>query len=245
MRIFLFALFFIPFFTVCQDDEEFDKDEFYDSYNFLGFSADGFVAYELISFGQDEFGDNWEESELNIQDLKTDKVVWSSYDYDEKVLDDYGILIDNNIVFEASESYNSRYCNIPEYKKMEDRFYIEKNSKVLNLNNIETGAYFLDIFYDFQSDINGYCSAEMFEPPLYSKSHLVMGYRGGIGHSKYIGVLTSEECYEEFSYLGYYKSPFEMRIVLAFASSQTYNSYTSSTKYKFIGCSLNPSTFID
>ena len=69
-KLLLILLLIIPFFAVCQDDDDFDKDEFYDSYNFLGFSADGFVAYELISFGQDEFGDNWRESELNIQDLK-------------------------------------------------------------------------------------------------------------------------------------------------------------------------------
>ena len=62
-KLLLILLLIIPFFAVCQDDDDFDKDEFYDSYNFLGFSADGFVDYELISFGQDEFGDNWRESE--------------------------------------------------------------------------------------------------------------------------------------------------------------------------------------
>ena len=69
-----------------------------------------------------------------------------------------------------------------------------------------------------------------------------MDYRS---KSKMIGVLNSEECFDEFSYTGYYKSPFEMRIVLVFASSQILNRYDSSTNYKFVGCSLNPSTFIE
>ena len=37
--------------------------------------------------------------------LKTDEVVWSGINYDEKVFLDYGVLIDSNLVFEVCEYY--------------------------------------------------------------------------------------------------------------------------------------------
>ena len=225
----------LPLTLFSQTEEEFDQLDFYDSYNFLGFSADGFVAYKLISRGYNEMGD-WEIVELNVQNLKTDEIVYSGV-YEETILDEYDIFLDDNIVFYSAESYGENSCYNDSYKRMENRFYI----KELNLDNQEIMLYFLNVFHDFQSDINDDCSGVK-NPPLYSKTHIVMDYRS---KSKMIGVLNSEECFDEFSYTGYYKSPFEMRIVLVFASSQILNRYDSSTNYKFVGCSLNPSTFIE
>ena len=236
----------LPLTLFSQTEEEFDQRDFYDSYNFLGFSADGFVAYKLISVGY-EGEEDWEIVELNVQNLKTDEIVYSGV-YEETILDEYDIFLDDNIVFYSAESYRENSCDNDSYKRMDNTFYIE-NTKELNLDNQEKTLYFLNVFHDFQSDINDDCSY-INNPTLYSKTHIVMGYRGGGDylHSskrKRIGVLNSEECFDEFSYTGYYKSPFEMRIVLVFASSQIQNSYDSSTNYKFVGCSLNPSTFIE
>ena len=136
--------------------------------------------------------------------------------YEETILDEYDIFLDDNIVFYSAESYGENSCYNDSYKRMENRFYI----KELNLDNQEIMLYFLNVFHDFQSDINDDCSGVK-NPPLYSKTHIVMDYRS---KSKMIGVLNSEECFDEFSYTGYYKSPFEMRIVLVFASSKIFNS---------------------
>tara|TARA_B100000683_G_scaffold264135_1_gene293283 strand:+ start:9658 stop:10323 length:666 start_codon:yes stop_codon:yes gene_type:complete len=205
----------------------FGQQEFYDSYNLKGFSVDGFVAYELISFGIDELGDNWEESKLYIQDLKTDEVVWSGINYDEKVFLDYGVLIDSNLVFEACECY------------YEDD--LEKKLLEFGNHNDEYQAYSLGVYYDYQPDINRECD---FEHPLYTKAHILMYYQGDeADRRKKIGTISSKMCYSKFNFIGYYKSPFEMRIVLIFASTQIDGPYSSSTNYKFVGCSLNPNTF--
>ena len=220
MKKLLVILLCIPFICVGQTWDV----EGSDRYNIIGWSKDGLVAYTLFYSNHDEThgieDDYYEDYSLNIQDLKTDEILDGldiggsiSY-YMDYMLDEY------NIIVEPSKFYN----------------YYDEGSIFITEQD-----YFIDIFDDVVHDINEDCFyPELNGHVLNCTTHVFINFRS---RRKHVGSLESEECYSSFSLTGYYISPFEDRILLVFNSVQSEEGEMSDTKFEFIGCSLNPSTF--
>ena len=218
MKKLLFFLFIIPL-CVCGQDE----------YTIVGWSQDGLVAYTLFySNGDAPVGpaDYYEDYTLIIQDLRTDKILDSysilSVDLNltELLFNKYGIVMDtSNTLYRGTNFIRDNDISI---------ISIEKD-------------YALEIYMDFFHDIYETCSyPELNGYILNVTTHVFIRI---YGDKKHIGSIEGIECYSGFDFNGYYKSPFEKRIFLVFSSTESEEGFMSDTKFRFIGCSLDPSTF--
>ena len=228
----LFVLIFVSSVCLGQDADKYWDQNIapllteYDTYNIVGWSEDGLVAYTLY-YSNDDHGmedEYYEDYSLKIQDLKTDKILYTEYIeddiYDNAILDEYNIVVDTSNKFHDSNFYEEGHYSIG----------IEQN-------------YSLVFFEDIVYDIHETCRfPELNRHVLTSTIHVFMNYKN---RRKKVGSLESEECYGVFWFSGYYKSPFEDRILLVFSSTNNQESSMSDTVFEFIGCSLNPNTFSD
>ena len=216
----LLLLLFFPLISVSQTWDVEDSDR----YNIIGWSEDGLVAYTISYSNSDEThgieDEYYEDYSFNLQNLKTDEILYSQYIEDDISNEIDYILDEYNIIIEPSKFYN---------------YYDEGYISITEQN------YFIDIFDDVVHDINEDCFyPELNGHVLNCTTHVFINFRSG---RKHVGSLESEECYSEFRLMGYYISPFEDRILLVFNSVQSEEGEMSDTQFEFIGCSLNPSTF--
>ena len=222
MKKLLLLLLCVPFICVGQTWDMTD----YDRYNIVGWGEDGLVAYTLFYSNYDEphgiEDDYYADYSLNIHDLKTDEILYTEYIeddiYDNLILDEYNIVVDT-----SNELHHSDF-----YKEGHYFLGIEQNY---------TLEFFEDVVYDIHED----CSCPELNGNISTSTlHVFINYNSG---RKQVGSLESEKCYSGFGFKGYYNSPFEDRILLVFSSTESLNGEMRDTKFEFIGCSLNPSTF--
>ena len=118
----LFVLIFVSSVCLSQDSEKYwyptsFVTEF-DTYNIVGWSEDGLVAYTLYYSDdcQDIESDFYEDYSLKIQDLKTDKILHTEYIkgdiYSNVILEKYNIVIDTSNKFHESNFYEEGHYDI-------------------------------------------------------------------------------------------------------------------------------------
>ena len=209
-----------------------------DTHKILGWSKEGIVAYTLSYSDVDDdyyaYDDYYSSGldtsyfgrgvdyQLIIQDIKTDKILDSyviEYSIDQyiSVIKKYAIIYDTiNKFYEVEYSGNTA--------KIIDPFVLNTYTDVsYNIRNMN------DCWPDNDGPAYTYKTHTFISSSLYTEKHL--------------GSLQSNECWSPYSVLGYYKSPFENRILLVLSSGIILEGENDTFRYEFIGCSLNSSTF--
>ena len=235
MRKLLLLLLCVPFIGISQNWDE----DYYTNWSVLGWSKDGHVALFEHSVGDMVDGCYYS---VVIVNMKTDKVV------DELVLQEIG---GEGIEFEEYQCdsvYLIRHYDI-EIKRLYEKYkiieyYNNKFHKDSTINN-----YYEIIFKSkdaplSQKDIEGDETEGGCE--LYWCGNRPIDYFLSIKDPKKRSKeLTrgTDLCASEIRYVGYFKSPFESRLLMVIYSKESDEGEMYYSTYRFIGCSLNPSTF--
>jgi len=212
--------------------------DYYTNWSVLGWSMDGHVAL-FESHEYDMIGGC--RYRIIIQNMKTDKVV------DELILQDItsdGIELEE---YQCDSVYLIRYYDI-KIKSLYKKYNIIEyyNNKFHQDNMINN--YYEIIFEskdtpvpDSLEEYDDYNGCE-----LYWCGNRPIDYSLTIKNSsKKSKILTkgTDWCTSNIYYVGYFKSPFEPRILMVIYSKESDASEMYYSTYRFIGCSLNPSTF--
>jgi len=210
-----------------------------DMYKILGWSKDGIVAYTLsYSDNDDDYAADFDEDypqfldtsyfgigvdyQLIIQDIKTDKI-----------LDSYVIEYSIDECISVIKKYDIIYDTINKFYEVE---YSGNTAEIIDPFILNT---YTDVSYNIRN-MND-CWPDNEGPSYTCKTHTFIS--NSLYTEKYLGSLQSNECWSPYSVLGYYKSPFENRILLVFASGIILEGENDTFRYEFMGCSLNSSTF--
>ena len=218
--------------------------DYYTNWSVLGWSMDGYVA--LLKIHEDEM----EEFDvcsysIIIQNMKTDKIV------ENYLLNSVGGLESEHDDYEDYECDSvyvmGKYYDTETKKLFKKYKIIENDNNKFYKTSVVNNNYKI-IFEskdapvpDSLEELDNYNGCELYwcgnRPIDYS-----LTIKDSRNKSK---ILTkgTDWCASDIYYVGYFKSPFEPRLLMVIYSEESDASQMYYSTYRFIGCSLNPSTF--
>ena len=218
--------------------------DYYTNWSVLGWSEDGYVA--LLEIHQYDMIDGCYYS-IIIQNMKTDKIVENYQLHSaggEPGSDEYEYYED----YECDSAYVIRKYYDIKVKKLFERYnIIEYDNNKFYRSSIVNNNYEI-IFQtkdtpvpDSLGELDTYNGCELYwcgnRPVDYS-----LTIKDSRNKSK---ILTqgTDWCASDIDYVGYFKSPFEPRLLLVIYSKESDLDFQYYSTYRFIGCSLKSSTF--
>jgi hypothetical protein len=223
----------------------------------LGWSVDGHVA--LLEIHTDDMWGGC-SYEIVIQNMKTDEIVeninlysggLSEPDYNEEgqvVGEDYNC--DSSYVM---KTYYHTYKKLfLKYKIIENDFNKFNSSGIIDFNKFNSSSIIDNKYTIIFKSTDTHIPKGLEEGDDYKGCELywcgnrpvdyVLTVKDRNNKTK---ILTkgTDWCASHINYVGYFKSPYEDRLLMVIYSKESDASQTYYSKYKFIGCSLNPSTF--
>ena len=219
--------------------------DYYTNWSVLGWSMDGYVA--LLEIHEDDMFGGCSYS-IIIQNMKTDKIVENYY------LHSVGGLEPGDDDYEDYEDYEcdsvyvmGKYYDTETKKLFKKYKIIENDNNKFYKTSVVNNNYKI-IFEskdapvpDSLEELDNYNGCELYwcgnRPIDYS-----LTIKDSRNKSK---ILTkgTDWCASHIYYVGYFKSPFEPRLLMVIYSRESDASQMYYSTYRFIGCSLNPSTF--
>ena len=157
-----------------------------------------------------------------IQDLKTDKILAEIQTDIRYELNKYGIIEINSTELDTSLSLND-----------------ENNIDVLTDYTLKV---YIDRYYDLNT--NGGCFPDIEGAQYRFETHLLVDAKDITYFDKHIASIQSEDlCWSPYDVIGYYKSPFENRVLFVLSSRIDSEGFDDSIRFEFVGCNLNKSSF--
>ena len=248
MKKLLILLLFFPLISFSQkwigDDRNSEK--------IIGWGHDGFVSYLIIESYEEHYGDHEGDFDItynlnfNVQNLKTDELVYhtqlnkfNSESLPSGCWDAVGDGADTN----GANCFNYIYMK---YKDV----IIETHQKY-NITNFHQNTFFYDL-----SKIDGKYSLvldtvsvnnECYNYDFGNRDRFYKLYIYNVFNQRKLISSGEFKCNGEIHLNGFYRSPFEDRLLISITSQVYQAGYEPIDKayHKFIGCSLKPSTFLD
>jgi len=209
-------------------------------WSIFGWSKSGYVAL-FESHGYDLIGGC--RYRLIIQNLKTDQIedelILLDIEGDSDLCDSLTLLIkfDSEI-----DRLLAKYAILKSNKhKFYDLAFFESPNNFWAEFQIGKSDFRILQYRDIVHDFNHDCDLPyIMGLSIQTRTHV---YIESGAKAKYVCSIDAPECSYGYFCLGYFKSPYEDRILLVFKSSISDVSQFTKTDYEFSGCSLNYNSF--
>jgi hypothetical protein len=215
--------------------------DYYTNWSVLGWSKDGHVALFEHSVGDMVDGCYYS---VVIVNMKTDQIVdelvlQSIFEPEDMSSEEFLIACDSlTLTKKYYKKIHRLYSQYQIIEYSDNKFY---STNIVN-NNYEIIFESKDTpVPDSLGELDDYNGCELYwcgnRPVDYS-----LTIKDSRNKSK---ILTNgtDWCASHIDYVGYFKSPFESRLLLVIYSKESDFDFQYYSTYRFIGCSLHPSTF--
>ena len=224
--------------------------DYYTNWSIMGWSNDGYVAlFEAHEYDM-AGGPDGCRYRLMIQNMRTDEIVeelvlqdisseWGEH-AGEKQLEDSPNGCDSLFLVrhhsQDIQSLLNEYNIIRHYNNVfyEDSVVSDKYEIIFNSTDVVLTQKEID-----QGEYNKECALWCGNRPMI----YYLSIKDNNNNNSKILSRGADLCASEIKYVGFFKSPFENRILLVIYLKESDASETYYSTYRFIGCSLNPSTF--
>ena len=241
-KLLLLLLLFVPLIGWSQkwigDDRNSEK--------IIGWGQDGFVSYLIIESYEKEYGegdfDIIYNLNFNVQNLKTDELV-----YNTKLNKFNSESLPPACLDAVGDDTSGANCFNYIYMKYKD-IIIETHQKY-NITNFHQNTF----FYDFSKIDRQYSlvldtvsiNNECYNYDFGNRDRFYKLYIYNSLNQRKLISSGEFKCTGEIYLNGFYRSPFEDRLLISITSQVSQADYEPIDQqyHEFIGCSLNPSTF--